>query len=114
LAARRQVLEPAQPDVEVAARDGGVEAGERDLHEARRAAKLASDERGNLDVEADDARRVGRIGFDERRAAFGVAAPAELGRGGLCRRTRRKRRDEEKRQTDWWPLTRSSRYVYVA
>src|SRR3712207_8964860 len=34
----------------------------------------------SLDVEADDARRVGRIGFDERSATLGVTAPAQLRR----------------------------------
>jgi hypothetical protein len=48
---------------------------------------------GDLDVEADDTRRVGGIGIDERLAAFRVAAPAQLVRL-LCRRGRRAHKHE--------------------
>ena len=76
-APRRDVLDAAQADVEVAALRRLIERGERDLHELRRAAELARDQLRDLDVEADDLRRIARVGFDKRRAAFGVAAPAQ-------------------------------------
>ena len=34
----------------------------------------------DLDFEADDASGIARIGFDERRATFGVATPPQLAR----------------------------------
>ena len=74
-ASRRRVLDAAHPDVEVAARHRGVDRG--DLDEPRRPPE-PRDELGDLDVEADHARRVVRVGLDVRRAAFRVAAPAEL------------------------------------
>ena len=95
-AAGGAVLDPAQADVEVAARGGRVEGREADLHEARNAAESVGEELRDLDIEADDARGVGRIGFDERRAAFGVTTPAQflarLGSDG--RREHRHARDD--------------------
>jgi hypothetical protein len=52
-AARRDVFDAAQADVEVAAPRGLVEAAEGHLHELRACARLARDELGDLDVEAD-------------------------------------------------------------
>src|SRR5581483_7396564 len=71
------VLDAAEADVEIAALDGLIELGEGGLHEDGRPAELAGDELGDLDVEADDLRRMSRIRFDERGAAFGIAAPAQ-------------------------------------
>ena len=51
-----------------------------DKDESRCAAEPACNQLGDLDVEADEARWIVRVGFDERRAAFRIAAPAELGR----------------------------------
>ena len=57
-AARRTVLDAAQPDVEIAACGGRVEARETDLHESRHAAKPAGEQLRDLDVESHDTRRV--------------------------------------------------------
>ncbi len=46
------------------------------------AAESAGDRRGDFDVESAHLRGIARVGLDERRAAFGVAAPDE-GRRGL-------------------------------
>ena len=54
-----------------------VDRGEGDLHEPRLAAEAAGDRLGDLDVEAAHLRRVVRVGLDERRAPFRVAAPAQ-------------------------------------
>jgi hypothetical protein len=83
------VLEAAQADVEIAPDDGGVEAREPNLDETGCPAQLAREQRRDLDVEPDDARRIAWIGFDKWRASLGVAAPAELRRrlraGVRCR-----------------------------
>jgi hypothetical protein len=73
----RRVFDAAQPEVEVAARDRLVELREGDLDELRRPAERTRDELGNLDVQADQMRRIAAIGLDERRAPLGIAAPAE-------------------------------------
>ena len=78
---RGRVFDAAQPDVGVASGNGLIDRRERDLDEAGLAAESGCDELGDLDIEADDARRVGRIGLDIRRAAFGIAGPAEKRRG---------------------------------
>ena len=44
------------------------------------AAEAGGEQLRDVDLEADDARRIGGIGLDERRAAFGVAAPAQFRR----------------------------------
>ena len=76
-AASRRVLDAAHPDIEVAAGDGGVDRGERDLNEDRLPSQAARDRFGDLDIEAADPGRVARIRFDERRASFGVSAPPQ-------------------------------------
>ena len=63
-APRRRVLDAAQADVGVAARDRLIDRCKGDLDEARLAAQPPRDQLGDLDVEADDARRVGRVGLD--------------------------------------------------
>ena len=75
--ARGRVFDAAQSDVGVAPGDRLIDRRERDLDEAGLAAESACDELGDLDIEADDAGRVGWIGFDIRRAAFGVTGPSE-------------------------------------
>ena len=54
--------------------------GERDHDEARHASEALRHERRDFDVEADDLIGMGRIGLHERRAAFGIARPPQLGR----------------------------------
>ena len=83
--ARGRVFDAAQSDVGVAAGDGLIDRRERDLDEAGLAAESSRDELGDLDIEADDARRVGGIGLDIRRAAFGVTGPSEK-RRRLCQK----------------------------
>ena len=85
LAPRRNVFDAAQADVEVASLRGLIERRELHLQELRRAAQLSRDQLGDLDVEADQLRGIARIGFNERRAAFGIAAPPQRLR---CRRGR--------------------------
>ena len=79
--ARGRVFDAAQPDVGVAAGNRLIDRRERDLDEAGLAAESACDELGDLDIEADDAGRVGGIGFDIRRAAFGVTGPSRTAAG---------------------------------
>jgi hypothetical protein len=82
------VFEPTQADVEVSTRDSLVEARKGNLNEARYPSELRSQERRDIDVEADDASGIARVGFDKGRSAFGIAAPAQFdrrlrsGRGG--------------------------------
>jgi hypothetical protein len=45
--------------------------------EPRFTAETAGEQGGDLDIEAAQAARIGGIGFDKRRAAFGVPAPAQ-------------------------------------
>ena len=80
-AASRAVFDAAQADVEVAARRSRIDAREANLDEARRAPKRGCQQLCDVDVEPDDARRIVRIRLDERRAAFGIAAPSQLRRG---------------------------------
>src|SRR5690606_33675435 len=77
-AAARKIFESAEPDVEVAAGGGGVEAGEADLDELRDAPEAVGQEAGDLDVEADDPRRVTRVRLDEGGTPLRIAAPSEL------------------------------------
>src|ERR1044072_1930119 len=77
-AAGRRVFHPRHADVEVAALDGLVDVRPLHLHEARGTLPdSARDPRRDVDVEPADLRRIGRIGFDERRAALGITAPDE-------------------------------------
>ena len=83
----RAVLDPAQGDVEIPARDRRVDTREPGLDESRSAAEAGGEQLRDLHVEADDARGIGRVGLDVRRAALGVTAPAQLGlRRGVCPR----------------------------
>jgi hypothetical protein len=77
-ASRRRVFHAAQPDVRGAAFDRLVDRGVRDEEESRSSVQTAGDQLGNLDVEPADFRRVGGVGFDERRAAFGIARPFQF------------------------------------
>ena len=82
-AARGHVFDAAQADVEVAALRGLIERGERDLHELRRPSQLAARSARRSRRRSRPASCGSRgIGFDERRAALGVAAPAQ--HGGAC------------------------------
>ncbi len=92
--ARGRVFDAAQSDVGVAPGNRLIDRRERDLDEAGRAAESACDELGDLDIEADDAGRVGWIGFDIGRAAFGVTGPSEK-RWGLRRKSDRARRYQQ-------------------
>ena len=82
IAARRAGVSsmPLSPIVGVAARDRLVDRRELHEHEARRAAQPARDQLRDLDVEADHRVGMVRARLDERRAALGVARPAELQR----------------------------------
>ncbi len=73
----RRVLDAAQADVGVTARDRLIDLPEVDVHEFRPPAEAASHQRGDFDVEADEIVRARRVGLDERRAAFGIASPAK-------------------------------------
>ena len=96
-AARRRVLDAVEPDVEVAAHGGLVERCERDLDELRRATELLSDQLRDLDVEADELRRILGVRLHERRPALGVAAPAKdriLSSGRACAREKNQKENE--------------------
>ena len=85
-AARRagRVLDAAQADVEVAARRRLVERGER--RPGRTAAVRPSSRAISSAISTSKPTqllRIGRVGLDERRAALGVAAPAQDWRRGL-------------------------------
>jgi hypothetical protein len=54
-----------------------IDRGEHDEDKSRRSANAAGDQLGDLDVEADEFRRIARIGLDERRAAFRVSRPSQ-------------------------------------
>jgi hypothetical protein len=58
--------------------------------------QLAGDERRDVDFEADKLRRIVRVGFDVRSAAFRIAAPGEFADGGWLRQGGR--RQDERRQ----------------
>ena len=81
--ARGRVFDAAQPDVGVAPGNRLIDRRERNLDKAGLAAESARDELGDLDIEADDASRVGGIGFDIRRTALGVAGPSENWSGSV-------------------------------
>jgi len=77
---RGSVLDPGEPDVEIAAFDGLIDAGPLYLNEARRPAappapESARNALGDFDVEAAHARGVGGVGFDEGCAALGISTP---------------------------------------
>jgi hypothetical protein len=74
----RRVFEAAEADVEIPSCGRGFEACKPDLDETRRATQLAREQRRNLDVEADYASGIARIGLDKGRPSLGIAAPAEL------------------------------------
>ena len=76
----RRVLDAVQAEVRIAAGDRLGEVRERDVDEARRAAQTAGQQIGDLDLETDDAIRVGRVGLDIGRAALGIAGPDQFGR----------------------------------
>jgi len=92
----RPILEPGHPEIEVAALERLLDRRPLHLDELRLAAKPVSDHPRDLDVEPAHRRRIGRIGFDERRAALGVAAPAQrqtvvrLGERITCQRSSQK------------------------
>jgi hypothetical protein len=58
--------------------------------------QLAGDERCDVDFEADELRRILRVGFDVRSAAFRIAAPGKIADGRRLRR--RGARGEQGRQ----------------
>ena len=76
-AARRGVLHAREADSEITPLDGLIDRGPQHLHEACAPAQPARERFRYLDVEATDLGRVGGVGFDEGRAALGVAAPPE-------------------------------------
>ncbi len=77
-APRRRVFDAAQADLGVAALDGLVDRRESDVDKTRLASEPAGDELGDFDVETDELVRLRGIRFDERRAAFRIAGPAEF------------------------------------
>ena len=77
------VLHAGQPDVEVTPLDRLRERRPRNLYELWVAPETARDHAGDLDIHPAHPRRISRIGFDERSASLGVAAPAKrVTRGG--------------------------------
>ena len=76
-----RVLNSAHTDVEVAALDGLIDLVERHLNEFGLTAEALGDLAGDFDVESAQLRGIARISLHERRAAFGIAAPAK-GRQG--------------------------------
>ena len=78
VAPRRRVFDPAQADLGVAALDGLIDGGKRNVDESGFAPEAARDEIGDLDVEADDFVRLGGVRFDKRRATFRVARPEKF------------------------------------
>ena len=72
-----RILDAAEADLGVAARDRLVDRGERDLDELRLPAEATGNQLGDVDVESRNSRRIGGIGFDVRRAALGIAGPTK-------------------------------------
>jgi hypothetical protein len=98
------ILEAGQPDVEIPALDGLLDRSPRDLQEARLSPETGGDHSRDLDVEAAHFGRISGVGLDERRAAFGVATPAQLrgrARGGYRRRLTRTQCED--RREKWCP-----------
>jgi hypothetical protein len=80
-APRRSVLDAAQPDLGVAARNRLVDGCEGNFDELRLAPQAAGNQFGDVDIEANNFGRIGGIGFDIRRPAFRVPTPAKYLRG---------------------------------
>jgi hypothetical protein len=80
---RRDLLEAAEADLEVAAPQRLVDRRERDEGEPGLPVEVSGDEVGDVDFEADQTGGIGGIGFDVRGAAFGIAAP-DQGRGSCA------------------------------
>jgi hypothetical protein len=78
-------FDTAQSDLGVAALDGLIDGGKCNIDKGGFALKAARDKFGDLDVEADELVRLGRVRFDKRGAAFRVACPDEF-TGLLARR----------------------------
>jgi hypothetical protein len=98
------ILETGQADVEIAALDGLLDRRPGHLEKARLSSKTGRDHPRDLDVEATHLRRIRGIGFDERRTAFGVAAPAEFSAGAYGRRPRRLTgAQNQDRREEWCP-----------
>ena len=97
------VFDAAESDVEVASCRGSVETREPDLHEPCGAAEPAGEKFRDFDVETDDPRRVLRIRFDKRRAAFGIAAPSQFaGRSARIPVTAAQETQARRRQSRAW------------
>jgi hypothetical protein len=77
-AAGRRLFHAGEAEREIAALHRLIDVGPLDLNKAGAASAQSSGDPGrDVDVEAPHARRVGRVGFDERGTAFRVAAPHE-------------------------------------
>jgi hypothetical protein len=100
-AAGGAVLDAAQANVEITARCRGIDARETDLDEARRPAETRREQLRDLDVEANDMRRIIRICLDVRRSAFGITTPPK-NIGGLSARGawQQERKTHEYRTTE--------------
>ena len=81
-AARRRVLDAAQPDLGVAARDGLIDRVERHEHELRRPAEAAREQIRDLDVEAHE--HVGIVGLASTYGAPPSGSPAQRNGGADC------------------------------
>src|SRR5438034_1398898 len=75
-----RILDAAEADIRVAARDGLIDRVERHELEARRPPDTARDEICDLDVEADERVWMRRVGLDKWSAALGIAGPPKLAR----------------------------------
>src|ERR1051326_8697192 len=91
-------LHTREADREVAAFQGLVDRGPLNLDEpgGAAAAQPTGDAPGHLHVEAAHLRRIGRVGFDERCSAFGVAAPEEHRGSRALRAVARQRAHQER------------------
>ena len=96
----RRVLDPAQADVGVVARDALVDRIEADVDELGPPVEASGEKVRDFDVEPDELIGPGRIGFDKRCAAFRISCPAKhlrrLGRPHgqrTCAENRHKRSD---------------------
>ncbi len=87
-APRRALLEAAESNPEVAAEQRLVDRREGDVREPRRHVQLAGDERRDVNFEADQLRRILRVGLDVRSAALRIAAPGEFAHGRRLRSAR--------------------------
>ena len=77
LAELRPVFEPREGNGKISALNRLLERRPRCLHEDGLAAESLRDHSRYLDVEPADYRRICRIRFDERCAAFRVSTPAK-------------------------------------